>query len=82
MDTKGLDEGEFQGHLPCKSCGSSDGLADYGDHTYCFVCDEYTKNQEHEDKLSERQRNFANHMLQVMVEVTNHEHIDKTLLKK
>ena len=38
--------------------------------------------KEHEDQLSERQRNFANHMLQVMVEVTNHEHIDKTLLKK
>tara|TARA_Y100001937_G_scaffold42364_1_gene60009 strand:+ start:93 stop:356 length:264 start_codon:yes stop_codon:yes gene_type:complete len=37
---------------------------------------------EHEDKLSERQRNFANHILQVMVEVQNHEHIDKTLLKK
>jgi len=53
MDTKGLDEGEFKGHLPCKSCGSSDGLADYGDHTFCFVCDEYTKNQEHEDKLSQ-----------------------------
>jgi len=53
MDTKGLDEGEFQGHLPCKSCGSSDGLADYGDHTFCFICDEYTKNQEHEDKLSQ-----------------------------
>ena len=53
MDTKGLDEGEFKGHLPCQSCGSSDGLADYGDHTFCFVCDEYTKNQEHEDKLSQ-----------------------------
>ena len=53
MDTKGLDEGEFKGHLPCQSCGSSDCLADYGDHTYCFVCDEYIKCQEHEDKLSQ-----------------------------
>lgn len=53
MDTEGLDAGEFKGHLPCKSCGSSDGLADYGDHTFCFVCEEYTKNQEHEDKLSQ-----------------------------
>ena len=35
-----------------------------------------------EDQLSERQRNFANHILQVMVEVQNHEHIGKTLLKK
>lgn len=25
-------------HLPCNSCGSSDALADYGDHTYCFSC--------------------------------------------
>ena len=53
MDTKGLDERDVKGHFPCQSCGSSDGLADYGDHTYCFVCDEYTKNQEHEDKLSQ-----------------------------
>ncbi len=36
----------------------------------------------HEDKLSERQLAFANHMNQVMVEVQNHEHIDKTLFKK
>lgn len=25
-------------HLPCPDCGSSDGLTDYGDHTFCFVC--------------------------------------------
>ena len=25
-------------HLPCDDCGSSDGLTDYGDHSYCFVC--------------------------------------------
>ena len=37
---------------------------------------------EHEDKLSARQKHFANCILQVMVEVTNHEHINKTLLKK
>jgi len=48
-----LDGGEFQGHLPCESCGSSDGLADYFDHTYCFVCGEYKKNQENEEKLSQ-----------------------------
>ena len=35
----------------------------------------------YEEKLSERQIAFANHMLQVMVEVQNHEHMDKTLLK-
>ena len=26
-------------HLPCPDCGSSDGMTDYGDHTYCFVCE-------------------------------------------
>ena len=31
----------MQAHLPCPDCGSSDGLADYGDHTYCFVCETY-----------------------------------------
>ena len=36
----------------------------------------------YEEKLSERQIAFANHMLQVMVEVQNHEHMDKTLLRK
>lgn len=25
-------------HLPCPDCGSSDALADYGTHTYCFSC--------------------------------------------
>jgi twinkle protein len=25
-------------HLPCPTCGSSDALTDYGDHTYCFSC--------------------------------------------
>ena len=25
-------------HKRCHDCGSSDALADYGDHTYCFSC--------------------------------------------
>lgn len=29
-------------HLPCPDCGSSDALADYGDHTYCFSCGQTT----------------------------------------
>lgn len=32
MDTKHVS------HLPCDSCGSSDALCDYGDHTFCFSC--------------------------------------------
>ena len=29
---------EFLRHEPCDNCGSSDGLAVYTDHNYCFVC--------------------------------------------
>ena len=39
------DEG-FLGHCACLACGSSDGLALYGapkPHSYCFVCQTYTK---------------------------------------
>ena len=37
---------------------------------------------EYEEKMTKRQRSFANHILQVMVEVQNHEHLDETLLEK
>lgn len=39
-------------HLPCPDCGSSDGLADYGTHQYCFVCQERTSvlDTEHNNK--------------------------------
>ena len=33
---------EFLRHDPCNACGSSDGLAVYEDHTYCFVCHQWT----------------------------------------
>ena len=33
----------IQYHIACPDCGSSDGLTDYGDHTFCFVCHKYTK---------------------------------------
>lgn len=29
-------------HIPCPDCGSSDGMTEYTDHTYCFVCEKYT----------------------------------------
>lgn len=28
-------------HLPCESCGSSDALARYPDHTFCFKCGQW-----------------------------------------
>ena len=31
----------LESHLPCSSCGSSDALARYVDHTYCFSCQDY-----------------------------------------
>lgn len=35
-------EGALRTHLPCDDCGSSDGLAEYAESTYCFVCEKYT----------------------------------------
>lgn len=29
-------------HIACPDCGSSDGMTEYTDHTYCFVCEKYT----------------------------------------
>lgn len=31
-----------QAHIPCPDCGSSDGMTEYADHTFCFVCETYT----------------------------------------
>lgn len=30
-------------HISCEDCGSSDGLTDYGDHSYCFVCNKFRR---------------------------------------
>lgn len=32
---------EFIGHKPCPKCGSSDALAEYDDHSYCFACEHW-----------------------------------------
>ena len=40
-------ESEFERHIPCDSCGSSDGNSLYSDgHTYCFVCHTRTSGNE------------------------------------
>ena len=36
-----IDNKAIKTHQPCKTCGSSDGLAEYDDHSYCFVCKTY-----------------------------------------
>lgn len=33
-------------HQPCPSCGSSDGLAQYEDHDYCFACKTYVSHKQ------------------------------------
>ena len=33
-----MEEAEFIRHAPCPDCGSSDALAVYEDHTFCFKC--------------------------------------------
>ena len=36
-------ESEFERHIPCDVCGSSDGASLYSDgHTHCFVCQHHT----------------------------------------
>ncbi|MBR54411.1 hypothetical protein CMK19_11680 [Candidatus Poribacteria bacterium] len=49
-----MTESEFVRHMPCNSCGSSDGNSLYSDgHTYCFVCHERTgDNDVHNHKMS------------------------------
>jgi len=40
-------ESEFERHIPCDNCGSSDGNSLYSDgHTYCFVCQTRTSGNE------------------------------------
>lgn len=41
--TSQYDASEFVKHVPCESCGSSDGNSLYDDgHTHCFVCQAHT----------------------------------------
>jgi len=49
-----MTESEFVRHMPCNSCGSSDGNSLYSDgHTYCFVCHDRTgDNDVHNHKMS------------------------------
>jgi len=38
-----MGESRFIKHSECPDCGSSDGLAVYSDHEYCFVCGNHIK---------------------------------------
>ena len=41
-----MGESRFLRHAPCDSCNSSDALAIYTDHTFCFNCQKFTKTEE------------------------------------
>ena len=50
-------ENEFERHIPCSNCGSSDGNSLYSDgHTYCFVCHTRTSpdDDQHTNKMSSK----------------------------
>jgi twinkle protein len=40
----------IQTHLSCDDCGSSDALAEYPDHTFCFSCQTYRSLEDGEQK--------------------------------
>ena len=45
-------ESEFLKHIPCETCGSSDGNSLYTDgHTFCFVCETWKPGDGQEDTL-------------------------------
>ncbi len=51
-------------HLPCESCGSSDALAVYPDHTFCFSCGEWKptgETMEEEHIQQDTNFNFVDH---------------------
>ena len=48
-----MGESKFLRHGPC-DCGSSDGLAIYTDHSYCFACQTYKKGEGEEEKKDAR----------------------------
>lgn len=41
-------------HQPCDNCRSSDALAVYGDHTFCFSCSDYNKLENSSAKAEEK----------------------------
>ena len=40
----------LQTHLPCEDCGSSDALALYDDHTYCYSCETFKWNDDYKQQ--------------------------------
>ena len=49
-----MGESKFIRHDPCPTCDSSDGLAVYSDHSFCFVCQTFTKGETPEKAPKQR----------------------------
>tara|TARA_Y100001963_G_scaffold142185_1_gene211346 strand:- start:220 stop:561 length:342 start_codon:yes stop_codon:yes gene_type:complete len=49
-----MSESKFIRHDCCDNCDSSDALAVYTDHSYCFACSTYTKGEGKEKKKDAR----------------------------
>jgi len=48
-------------HIPCESCGSSDGACLYSDgHTYCFVCQKVTKGRSGVESMVTKRHKVSN----------------------
>ena len=52
-----MGESKFLRHDCCDNCDSSDALAVYTDHSYCFACNTYKK-AEGEEKKEDARPNF------------------------
>ena len=51
-----MGESRFLRHDPCDTCNSSDGLAVYTDHSFCFVCQKYIKGEGQEVEKTSRSK--------------------------
>lgn len=46
-----MPEKPIEVHQPCPDCGSSDALAVYPDHTFCFSCSKYSKLENNSERV-------------------------------
>jgi len=69
------DDGAQRAHLPCRDCGSSDALAEYATHTYCFSC-ETRKSKSAEQKAQDQITSYKGQQLS-----HNGQHINLTTRK-
>ena len=71
---------KFLHHSPCENCGSRDNLGVWEDHTYCFGCHIYEKNNGELPKI-EKQKIISD-MIEGIVEALPSRKIDSETCKK